>query len=110
LQDVGADGRCMPPVRLAGIVAAADVLEALTADRPYRAGVPVGDARALMARDAGRAICPRVTDVLHALRPEEPAPAEAFPGAGRPLRGRHAAGLTRRPLSPGRRPRTGRGR
>lgn len=66
------DGRGYP-LGLAGaaldldtrIVAVADVFDALTADRPYRAAMPPGEALALMDRDAGTALDP---DALAALR------------------------------------------
>jgi HD-GYP domain-containing protein (c-di-GMP phosphodiesterase class II)/putative methionine-R-sulfoxide reductase with GAF domain len=37
-------------VRIGRIVAVADVFDALTSDRPYRAGMPVGDALAILRR------------------------------------------------------------
>jgi HD-GYP domain-containing protein (c-di-GMP phosphodiesterase class II) len=40
------------------IVTAADVFDALTADRPYRAAMPPEAAFAIMARDAGTAFDP----------------------------------------------------
>ncbi len=43
----------------------ADVFDALTADRPYRAALPVSEAFAVMGRDAGVAFD---TECLDALR------------------------------------------
>ena len=40
------------------ILAVADVFEALTADRPYRAGVTPGDALDVMRADVGTAFSP----------------------------------------------------
>jgi HD-GYP domain-containing protein (c-di-GMP phosphodiesterase class II) len=39
------------------VLAVADVFEALTADRPYREGMPIDQALEIMWRDAGRALC-----------------------------------------------------
>ena len=39
--------------RSARIIAVADVAEALTADRPYRAGMPIDEVLATVRRDAG---------------------------------------------------------
>jgi HD-GYP domain-containing protein (c-di-GMP phosphodiesterase class II) len=39
------------------VLAVADVFEALTADRPYRDGMPVDQALEIMQRDAGTALC-----------------------------------------------------
>lgn len=47
------------------IVTTADVFDALTAERPYRAALPVSDALVIMERDAGTALDP---DCLAALR------------------------------------------
>ncbi len=38
------------------IITTADIFDALTADRPYRAAMPVSQALAIMARDVGTAI------------------------------------------------------
>ncbi len=51
----GLSGDALP--RDARLLAVADVFEALTAERPYRAPMPVGDALALMRRDVGTAFC-----------------------------------------------------
>jgi len=48
------------------IVTVADVFDALTADRPYRAALPVGEALAIMRRDAGTAFDPRMLAALEA--------------------------------------------
>jgi len=42
----------------ARVLAVADVCEALTADRPYRAGMPVEQALSVMRAQAGAALCP----------------------------------------------------
>ena len=54
--DLGPDSR---------IASVADVFDALSAERPYRAAMPIPDALALMARDVGTAFDP---DVFAALR------------------------------------------
>lgn len=46
------------------IVAVADVFEALTADRPYRVGLPASRALALIRKDAGSAYDPDVVAAL----------------------------------------------
>jgi HD-GYP domain-containing protein (c-di-GMP phosphodiesterase class II) len=46
------------------VLAVADVYEALTADRPYRAGMSTEDALSIMRRDAGSHLC---GDTLQAL-------------------------------------------
>jgi HD-GYP domain-containing protein (c-di-GMP phosphodiesterase class II) len=48
--------------RMARILAVADVHDALTADRPYRAGMPVARALQVMRREAGTGLCPEVLD------------------------------------------------
>jgi HD-GYP domain-containing protein (c-di-GMP phosphodiesterase class II) len=74
--------------RDARVLAVADVCEALTAERPYRAALPPDEVRAIMRRDAGRGLCPEALDALEASRelgvlgPATPAPAAARP-AGR---------------------------
>jgi HD-GYP domain-containing protein (c-di-GMP phosphodiesterase class II) len=52
---------------MARVLAVADVYEALTADRPYRAGLPVGSALDLMRRDRGTAFDPAVFDAAAVL-------------------------------------------
>jgi putative nucleotidyltransferase with HDIG domain len=52
--------------RDARILAVADVCEALTAERPYRSALPPDEVRAIMWRDAGRALCPEALDALAA--------------------------------------------
>ena len=52
--------------RDARILAVADVCEALTAERPYRAALPPDEVRAIMRRDAGRALCPEALGALEA--------------------------------------------
>ncbi len=44
--------------------AVADVFDALTADRPYRLAMPVGEALAMMRRDSGTAFDPACLDAL----------------------------------------------
>jgi putative two-component system response regulator len=46
------------------IVAVADVYDALTSDRPYRAALPVGEARAFLVQERGKAFDPRVVDAF----------------------------------------------
>jgi HD-GYP domain-containing protein (c-di-GMP phosphodiesterase class II) len=48
------------------ILAVADVFEALTADRPYRAAMDPDQALAIMRNDAGTAFCPEHFDALEA--------------------------------------------
>lgn len=55
--------------RPARILAVADVAEALTADRPYRAGMEADAALALMGRDAGRALDADALLALEAVLP-----------------------------------------
>jgi HD-GYP domain-containing protein (c-di-GMP phosphodiesterase class II) len=52
--------------RDARVLAVADVYEALTADRPYRAALALDEVRAIMRRDAGRALCVEALDALDA--------------------------------------------
>ena len=54
--------------RDARILAVADVCEALTADRPYRAALEPDQVRAIMRRDAGKAFCPEALGALEATR------------------------------------------
>ena len=46
------------------IVTTADIFDALTADRPYRAAMPVSQALAIMAKDVGSALDSRCFDAL----------------------------------------------
>ena len=48
----------------ARIVAVADVFEALTADRPYRAAMPVEAALAIMRESAGEHLASDVVEAL----------------------------------------------
>ena len=48
------------------IITTADIFDALTADRPYRAAMPVNKALGIMAESAGTAIDPVCLDALHA--------------------------------------------
>jgi HD-GYP domain-containing protein (c-di-GMP phosphodiesterase class II) len=59
--------------RPARILAVADVFDALTADRPYRAAMPVEQALAIVREDAGRALCPAAVAGLEASLAGEPA-------------------------------------
>jgi HD-GYP domain-containing protein (c-di-GMP phosphodiesterase class II) len=52
--------------RDARILAVADVFEALTAERPYRAALPLDQVWAIMRRDAGHALCPEALGALEA--------------------------------------------
>jgi putative nucleotidyltransferase with HDIG domain len=49
----------------ARILAVADVFDAMFADRPYRAGMPVERIMNIMDADAGTAFCPRCVEALH---------------------------------------------
>jgi HD-GYP domain-containing protein (c-di-GMP phosphodiesterase class II) len=48
----------------ARILAVADVCEALTADRPYREGMPAERALAIIREDTGSAFCPEVSEAF----------------------------------------------
>lgn len=50
----------------ARILAVADIYEALTADRPYRAGMPPARALEIIRADAGSRLCARSVDALEA--------------------------------------------
>ena len=63
----------------ARVLAVADVYEALTADRPYRASLATPIALAIIARERGTRLCPTVVDAL-AARVARLAPRDA-PGA-----------------------------
>jgi putative nucleotidyltransferase with HDIG domain len=52
--------------RDARILAVADVFEALTAERPYRAALPLEQVRTIMRRDAPHALCPEALAALEA--------------------------------------------
>jgi HD-GYP domain-containing protein (c-di-GMP phosphodiesterase class II) len=45
-------------------LAVADVYEALTADRPYRAGLPPDEVMAILRRQAGAGLCPESVEAL----------------------------------------------
>ena len=67
---------------LARILAVADFLDALTSDRSYRAGQPLGDVVEIVKQEAGQAFDPAVVEALIALHekgelalPSSPAPA-----------------------------------
>lgn len=49
---------------LARILAVADVTEALLADRPYRAGMPMDDVVRILRKEAGTALCPAAVSGL----------------------------------------------
>ncbi len=51
----------------ARVLSVADVYEALTADRPYRAGMPVEKVLEIMAKDVGSAFDPDIFDAASAL-------------------------------------------
>jgi HD-GYP domain-containing protein (c-di-GMP phosphodiesterase class II) len=58
--------------RPARILAVADVFDALTADRPYRAAMPVEQALAILREQAGTALCPAAVAGLEASLAGEP--------------------------------------
>ncbi len=63
----------LPATRLspiARVLAVSDVYEALTADRPYRAGLPVEKVREIMIRDRGTAFDATVLDCAFSLAEE----------------------------------------
>jgi ribonuclease P protein subunit RPR2 len=55
----------------ARIFAVADTLDALTTDRPYRDGVPIDDARAVITEGSGTQFDPRVVEELNLTPAEE---------------------------------------
>ncbi len=57
-------GQLDAPARL---LAVADVYEALTADRPYRAGMTPDDAFCILGREAGTRLCAEAVDALREL-------------------------------------------
>jgi HD-GYP domain-containing protein (c-di-GMP phosphodiesterase class II) len=59
----GLPGRRLPLA--ARILAVADVYEAMSADRPYRAGMPVDMILGIMRDDIGTAFCGEVVEALH---------------------------------------------
>ncbi len=66
--DGGGYHRGLPGSRLpvaARILAVADVYEAMSADRPYRAGMPVEKILGIMRDDVGTAFCGEVVEALH---------------------------------------------
>jgi HD-GYP domain-containing protein (c-di-GMP phosphodiesterase class II) len=58
--------------RPARILAVADVFDALTADRPYRAAMPLDQALSIVREDAGSALCPAAVAGLEAALGDEP--------------------------------------
>jgi len=46
------------------IITTADIFDAITADRPYRAAIPVDRALQIMSEDLGKAIDPRCLEAL----------------------------------------------
>ena len=58
--------------RPARILAVADVFDALTADRPYRAAMPVDQALAIVREQAGTGLCPAAVNGLEASLAGEP--------------------------------------
>ena len=52
--------------RPARILAVADVYEALTADRPYRAAMPRDKALSILHEQRGTGLCPAAVDALDA--------------------------------------------
>jgi putative nucleotidyltransferase with HDIG domain len=61
--------------RSARIVAVADVYDALTSDRPYRAALAPAHALAVMRAEAGRTLDPEAVEALLALLGDDAAPA-----------------------------------
>jgi putative nucleotidyltransferase with HDIG domain len=62
--------------RPARVLAVADVWEALTAERPYRAAMDAGAAMEIIAADRGVGLCPTAVDALErAVAAAEPSPA-----------------------------------
>jgi putative nucleotidyltransferase with HDIG domain len=77
------DGLAGEDIPLAArIVLVADALDALTSDRPYRRGRPLGAAFDELRAHKGTQFCPRVIDALEDVYREEP----SVLGAGEPLR------------------------
>ncbi len=62
----------------ARILAVADVYDALVSDRPYRAGMPIEQALAIIRTDAGSKLCPECVEQLVELAPSL-APARVAP-------------------------------
>ncbi len=58
--------------RPARVLAVADVFDALTADRPYRAAMPLEQALSIVREDAGSALCPAAVAGLEAALGDEP--------------------------------------
>jgi HD-GYP domain-containing protein (c-di-GMP phosphodiesterase class II) len=58
----GIDGQDIPLA--ARIFAVADTLDAITSDRPYRAGAPLGEARAEIAKGSGTQFDPDAVEAL----------------------------------------------
>jgi response regulator RpfG family c-di-GMP phosphodiesterase len=65
------DGRGYPTAMMgeeiplgARIIAIADAFDAMTTDRPYRRGMPLGDALAIIEEEAGRQFCPNCAKVF----------------------------------------------
>jgi putative nucleotidyltransferase with HDIG domain len=49
------------------ILVVSDIHDALTSDRPYRAGMPEAKARAILEQDRGTRLCPQALDALFAV-------------------------------------------
>jgi HD-GYP domain-containing protein (c-di-GMP phosphodiesterase class II) len=62
----GVDGSRLDP--LSRTLAVADVCEALSADRPYRQGLPWERVRAILRQEAGKGLCPESVAALEASR------------------------------------------
>jgi putative nucleotidyltransferase with HDIG domain len=54
----------------ARVFAVADVLDALTTDRPYRPGSPIDEARAMIVQESGTHFDPQVIDAFNAIDDE----------------------------------------
>lgn len=58
----------------ARIIAIADAFDAMTTDRPYRRGMPLGDALAIIEEEAGRQFCPNCAKVFLDMMRRDDAP------------------------------------
>ena len=72
----------MLPVE-ARIVKVADIYQALSVDRPYRAALSWEEIQEIMQPDVGASICPEVYDALRVLVEEGPAARPALEDAWR---------------------------
>jgi response regulator RpfG family c-di-GMP phosphodiesterase len=74
------------------VLAVADIYEALTAERPYRAAMPAEKALAIVRSERGTALCPAAVEALEravaapAWTADLAAPADGTPAAPAPAR------------------------